>query len=87
MVVAGERSMARRQRTWKTLLVAVGMVAMIALSTANVIGLLPASLALSCVFILLRCISLAQAERAIQVRPGTAQPLTTRVSLTQAHTR
>ena len=51
MVVAGERSIARRQKLWKTLFVSVGMIAMIALSTANVIGLLPTSLALSCVLI------------------------------------
>ena len=68
MVVAGERSIARRQKLWKTLFVSVGMIAMIALSTANVIGLLPTSLALSCVLILTRCISLKQAEKAIQVR-------------------
>ena len=66
VMVAGEKSVARRQKLWKMIAVTVGMLTMILLSTFEVIGLLEASLALSCALIFSRCISLQQAEKAIQ---------------------
>jgi len=67
-VVVGEKSVARRQKLWKTLFVTAGMITMITISTAGWMGLLPTSLALSCILILTRCITLPQAQKAIQVQ-------------------